>query len=219
MASSRGALALAAALLSASVGCAGRCAPAQPCPSPPLSLATAESSAELGGHARWYGVHDAAGSTLTQPAAAPFAPGGAEGTRRAARISGKLATSADAFAALVLELDQSAGAVFGSYPAGFGFWAQSSGGSRAKLHLSVSCVDGDSFGVNLRLAEGWTHFAVPFSALQPSTANRSTSLDSTRIRRIEWRAAGTAMSYDLGVDEVVALRCRPSARPPSCFYR
>jgi len=88
------------------VACRGPCTPSPACESPGVPLANAEAGEELGGRAHWYAQVDTAGSNLAQPISAPFMAGGANHTQRAARISGTLASSVDAFAVLGLKLDR-----------------------------------------------------------------------------------------------------------------
>jgi hypothetical protein len=183
-------------------------------------VANAESNEELGGRARWQATIDAVGSTLTEPPAAPFAPGGAHGTERTARVSGTLGASTHAFAALRLELEPGGGAAFGSQPVGFAFWAKSKVASfGTKFQLSVTCWSHDSFEMDIPLFDSWTQYSVPFTALKPALESDSSALDWTRIQRIEWRPTGSGVPYDLAVDEVIALGCRPHAVPPSCYAK
>jgi hypothetical protein len=183
---------------------------------PSVVVANAEGE-ELEKHARWYAKLDTAGSTLVQPATAPFAPGGAKGTQRAARITGTLASSAAAFAALELVLDPSAAAALGSPMIGVNFSGKQGPTSRGKLRVSATTTDGTAFGIDLPLYEGWTDYMIPFRALKPVTSNGPSTVDATRIERIEWRVTGAAVPYDVFVDEVGSSSCPPDTRSTGCF--
>lgn len=184
---------------------------------PSVAVANGESGEELEKHARWYAKLDTAGSTLVQPAEAPFAPGGAKGTQRAARITGTLTSSADAFAALELVLDPSAAAALGSPMIGVNFWGKQGSISRGKLRVSATTTDGTAFGIDVPLYGEWTEYMIPFNALKPATSNGPSTLDASRIQRIEWRVTGTAAPYDVFVDEVGSVGCTPDTRPTGCF--
>lgn len=213
--------AIGACLLAASVAaCKGPCSPPPPCRLPKTAIANAESSQELGRHARWYARRDSTGSMLAQPPAAPFAPGGANGTQRAARITGKLAPNEDAFAALVFALDPNAVAALGAPMVGVSFWAKrGSTSSSGKLRVSATTPEATAFGVDVLLYDEWAEYMVPFSALKPATANASPKLDANRIETIEWRVTGAAESYDVWVDEVGSFGCLHRTIPPSCSVK
>lgn len=202
-------------MLSVTAACRGPCTPSPPCQTPDTPLANAESVEEVGGRVRWYGAIDNAGSTLSEPPSAPFVPGGAEGTERAARISGTFASSAHAFAVLGLQLDPGAMATIGLGSVGFSFWTKSEV-ARGKMRVTATCSDGDSFALEVRELREWTEVGIPYKSLKPSPANHSSTLDATRIERVEWRLTGAAESYDLVVDEVSAFSCVPRVPPFSC---
>lgn len=202
-------------LLAATVACRDPCAPSPPCKAPSYPIASAEAGEELGGRAHWYAKSDTAGSSLAEPGWAPFVAGGANGTRRAAQISGKLAPRVDAFAVLVLQLDRAVDTILSRY-LGLSFWAKIESPSRAETRFTVTCWNGDSFAGDLRLYEGWTEYTVPFKALKPSSANRSSTLDPSQIRRIEWRLTAPLDRFALAVDELLAVNCFPRALPVSC---
>jgi hypothetical protein len=186
---------------------------------PSVAVANAESGEELEKHARWYAKLDTAGSTLVQPAAAPFSPGGAKSTQRAARITGTLTSSADAFAALVLVLAPNAAAALGSPMIGVSFWGKQGSTSGGKLRVSATTTDATAFGVDLPLYGEWAEYMIPFRALKPATSNGPPTLDATRIERIEWRVTGAAAPYDVFVDEVSSFGCIGDTRPSWCSVK
>jgi len=180
-------------------------------------VANAESGEEREKHTRWYAKLDTTGSTLVQPAVAPFAPGGAKGTQRTARIAGMLSSSAAAFATLQLVLDPDTAAALGPPMIGLRFWGKQGSSSRGKLQVSATTTDGTAFGVDVPLYGEWTEYTILFSALKPATSNGPSTLAATRIERIEWRVTGAAAPYDVFVDEVRSVGCTPDTRPTGCF--
>lgn len=215
-----------ALLLTANAACRGPCTPPPSCRTPRHPLANAEADEELGGHARWSAKVDRVGSKLAEPASAPFAVEGANGTQRAARVSGTFASSGDAFAVLELELDRDATAAlaspaFGSRPIGLSFWAKSASasGSLLKARFTVTCGDADSFALDLPVYEAWSEFQIPFTALKPLPTNRASTLDPTRIQRFEWRSTEPGQRFDLAVDELVAIACIQRDVPTYCHVK
>lgn len=219
--SNRSRAAIVACLLATLVAaCRGPCSPPPPCRLPKTAIANAESGQELGRFARWYAKRDSIGSTLVQPPAAPFSPGGANGTQRAARITGKLAPNEDAFAALVFALDPHAAAALGAPMIGVSFWAKrGSTSSSGRLRVTATTRDATAFRIDAPLYDEWAEYAVPFRALKPAVSSASSTLDPTRIETIEWRVSGAAESYDVLVDEITSFGCIPGAVPFSCLAK
>jgi hypothetical protein len=218
MISTGGGLVLAASLLIATAACRGPCTPSPPCQTPEAPIANAESVEAEAGGVRWYAAVDTAGSTLVEPPAAPFVLGGANGSERAARISGAYAPKAPGFAVLGLQLDRRVMDAIAPRAVGLSFWTKI-GGASGPLRVTAICSDGDSFGMEIRRVDAlkeWVNVSIPYKVLKPSPKNHSSTLDATRIERIEWRLLGSDERYELLIDDVTALYCLPRDVHPSC---
>ncbi|MFZ5890969.1 MAG: hypothetical protein ACOY0T_07955 [Myxococcota bacterium] len=179
---------------------------------------------ERGGY--WYTFVDKAGSTVTptagdQGGTFTMQEGGANGSRYAANVKGKIGTGETVYAAMAFNFVDPKGEYDASRYAGITFFAKHAQGSTAKLRVKVPDVQTDpagkrcsecfnDFGFDLDLSPDWTRYVLPFSKMRQMEgwgAPRPSHIDPSQIYGVQFQVNQKGADYDISVDDI-AFVCR-----------
>jgi endoglucanase len=145
----------------------------------------------------WFSFKDPWGSTVTPSGKFTMSKSDREGSKFAARISGKVANTGES---LYVGLGFSFTDPHTPYNAGFAkglrFWAKGPGRVRLKVPDANTTPEGDrckdcynDFGVDLYLQDKWVRYTVPFEAMtqQPGWGDRTPRISSSELFAVEWQ--------------------------------
>jgi endoglucanase len=171
----------------------------------------------------WYSAADPKGSTIS--GAGAFAPsdGGASGSKKAARATGKTATGEGAWGATFgfnFSPDNQAYDV--SKYAGISFWAKASDKSTKNVRFKVGdantrpegkvCTSGcwNHFGQDLTLSSDWQQYTVKFADLKQLDGwgdPRPATLAAQHVMSLDW-SVNPGQDFDIWVDDVKLIDCK-----------
>jgi endoglucanase len=171
----------------------------------------------------WYSAADPKGSTIS--GAGAFAPsdGGASGSKKAARATGKTATGEGAWGATFgfsFAPDNQAYDV--SKYAGVSFWAKASDKSTKNVRFKVGdantrpegkvCSSGcwNHFGQDLTLTSDWKQYTVKFADLKQLDGwgdPRPATVAAQHVMSLDWSVAA-GQDFDIWVDDVKLIDCK-----------
>ncbi len=171
----------------------------------------------------WYTFADKAGSSVTPAAGGTFAmsEGGANGSKHAAHMSGKVGGGTIVYAGMGFNFVDPKGPYNASAYKGISFWAKIGAGSTT--HVRVKIPDGNTdpdgkvctdcfndFGADLELTPSWTKYTIPFrstSQLAGWGAPHPGSIDASKLYGLQWQVNTPGASYDIWVDDVEFTGC------------
>lgn len=170
-----------------------------------------------------YSYLDKLGTEVDPPEGAfEMAEGGANGTKYAMRMKGKLAASGG---------DMYAGMGFGlMYPAAFfdagkysgvTFWAKKGAGSTGSVRFKVPDINTDpagkicgdcynDFGKDLELTEEWAQYTVMFeemAQLEGWGSPRPNYIDNKQLFGMQWQVTAPGADFEIWIDEVAFVGC------------
>lgn len=164
----------------------------------------------------WFVFADSLGSTIS-PKPFVMAEGGAEGSKYAARVTGKVAPTGDsAYVGMGFSISDPRGLYDASKYQGISFWAKGPGKVRFKTPDVNTDPAGDrcddcynDFGVDIYLSEKWTRYTVPFDKLQqqPGWGDRAPSVSKDKLFAVQWQFNTNDANYDIWVDQVAFVGC------------
>jgi endoglucanase len=168
------------------------------------------------------------GATLAGYRPSPIL-GGANGSRCAWNMRGKLSDGRLAFVGLGMNMLDRKRAYDASGFTGVSFFARRGPGSSAvvRVHLTDWNTDPDGhlcrqcyndFGANIVVTEAWTKYTLPFETLAqlPGWGDpRPPRLDAARLFGIQFRVMQRGEPFDIWIDDVAFIEAPPSAAPPS----
>jgi endoglucanase len=172
----------------------------------------------------WYTFVDKAGSTVTPPSQMTFlmSPGGAGGSRYAARMLGKMAGSgAPLFAGMGFSFTDPKGPYDASGYSGILFYGKAGPGSTVNVRLKVPDVNTDQaghvctecfndFGSDVTLTDQWQKYVVAFAGMKQMDgwgAPHPASIDKSKLYGVQWQVTQAGASYDIWVDGVQFTGC------------
>jgi endoglucanase len=171
----------------------------------------------------WYSAADPKGSTISGAGAFTPSDGGASGSKKAARATGKTATGDGAW-----------GATFGftfapdnqpydvSKYAGISFWAKASDKSTKNVRFKVGdantrpegkvCTNScwNHFGQDLTLSSEWRQYTVKFADLKQQDGwgdPRPATLAARNVMSLDWSITA-GQDFDIWVDDVKLIDCK-----------
>lgn len=174
-------------------------------------------SAELdqrGGY--WFTYKDSAGSTVAPEGNFEPASGGANGSKHAARISGKTGASGTVYVGMGFNLADPIGPYDLSKAKGICFSAKGKGPVRVKLPDVNTAQEGgvckqcyNDFGADLTLTEEWKEHCFEFGQLkqQGGWGEPHPALTVSKVYQLQWQVGTPGVDYDLWVDDV-RLMCQ-----------
>jgi endoglucanase len=163
----------------------------------------------------WYTYKDKEGSTVDPDGNFAAAEGGANGSSKAARMHGKMASANIVYAGMGLNLTDPMAPYDLSQVKGICFQAKGTGTIRFKLPDVNTAPEGkqcsqcyNDFGVELTLTEDWKEYCYEFAALkqQPYWGEQKPALTGSHVFAAQWQSAAPGQEYDLWVDDI-RLQC------------
>jgi hypothetical protein len=181
--------------------------------------------AAQGGRAGGWGIgSDDKGTTVTIPAKDNFAmqKGGAEKSKMAARMQGKVGSGEGAYGASMTATLNNWQAYDASKFDGISFWAKAGPKSTKTVRLRMADAQTipqggickacwNHFGKDVELTGDWKKYTVSFADLAQQDGwgdPRPPSLDSQRIWSVEWSVGGAGADFDIWVDNVRFVQCK-----------
>jgi endoglucanase len=172
----------------------------------------------------WFTFVDELGSTVEPKGDFKMTEGGREGSKYAARMTGKMAPAGDSlYAGMGFGLTNPKVPTDLSYAQGIRFWAKGPGKVRFKTPDINTEPSGDrctdcynDFGVDLFLQDDWVRYTVPFKDMQqqPGWGDRVPEVERTGIIAVQWQYNTPNTEYEIWVDDVEVVGC-DSANPPA----
>ncbi len=173
----------------------------------------------------WYTYGDKLGSTITPAAGGTFAmsPGGANGSKYAANMKGKIAGADQP--PLYLSVGMGIGLADGAtYDAskykGITFWAKKGPGTSGKVRLKIPDVNTDPlgkvcttacfnhFGADLTLTDAWTKYSFAWEDLHQLDGWGSPTppaITTQKLFGIQFQVNEPSAAYDVSVDDLEFL--------------
>jgi endoglucanase len=173
----------------------------------------------------WYSFVDKIGSTITPTAGSQggtftMSPGGANNTKFAANMKGKIGKADNPpdylFAGMGLNFQDPKAAYDAGKYKGVSFWAKKGPGASSKVRLKVPDVNTDpdgkvckecfnDFGTDLTLTETWTKYTIPFTEMRQLSGWGSPSpgaITPGKLFGLQWQVNQPGASYDVWVDDL-----------------
>ena len=174
--------------------------------------------AKIGGRdGYWFTSTDPAGSTVTPKGKFAMEPGGPPGSKLAAHIHGKMASSGESiYVVLGFSLTSPKSPYDASRASGIRFWAKGPGKIRFKAPDVNTDPAGDrcsdcynDFGVDIMLQPDWQRYTVPFERLaqQPGWGDRAPTVSKDKLFAIQWQYGTPGAEYDIWVDQIELVGC------------
>ena len=174
----------------------------------------------------WYTFVDKSGSTITptsgdQGGTFTMTPGGANGTKYAAHMTGKIGGSDTLYAGMGFNFLEPKAPYDATAYKGISFWAKKGPGSTSKVRLKVPDTNTDpegkvckecynDFGMDLNLTDQWTQYGVPYIAmtqLNDLGSPRMPGVDSSKIYGLQFQVNEPNAPFDIWVDEIQFTGC------------
>ncbi len=175
----------------------------------------------------WYTFVDSNGSTITPTAGSQggtfaMSPGGANGSKFAAHMSGQVGGGDTVYAGMAFNFVDPKGTYDATAYKGISFWAKIGPGSTPNVRLKVPDTNTDpegkvckecfnDFGVDLHLTEEWKQFVVPYMAMSQMKgwgSPRTKGVDSSQIYGVQWQVNDKGMPYDVWIDDIQFTGCQ-----------
>ena len=174
----------------------------------------------------WYTFVDNNGSTITPTAGSQggtfaMSPGGANGSKFAAHMTGQVGTADTVYAGMAFNFVDPKGTYDATAYKGISFWAKKGPGSTANVRLKVPDTNTDpegkvckecfnDFGMDLTLTDEWTQYVVPYigmTQLKGWGSPRMPGIDSSQIYGVQFQVNDKGAAYDVWVDDIEFTGC------------
>jgi len=169
-----------------------------------------------------YTYIDKAGSSI-EPTESSFRMerGGAQGSKYAIRIHGKLAPSGETYAGVGLDFRNPRRPYNASKYKGVAFAARVAPGSTTHVRFKMPDVNTDQdakvctecfndFGIGVELSEEWTRYEVPFAELKQESGwgnPRPPSVTAEKLMSLQWQVSAPGSSFDIWIDDITFTGC------------
>jgi hypothetical protein len=179
--------------------------------------------AVLGGRdGKWSGGKDDKGTTLFPEGEVKMAPGGANGSKFAARFWGKRATGDGAWGTNFGARFKDGGSFDASKHAGISFFAKTGKGSTQNFRFRISDVnthpDGaackqcwNHFGRELSISDQWTEFKVSFDEMTQEEYwgdPRPPKITPSKVYGFEFAPTTAGADFDISIDDIKFIDCK-----------
>jgi endoglucanase len=183
-------------------------------------------TAQKGRTGYWYTFVDKAGSTVEPKAGEAggtfsMAPGGANGSTQAARVTGTIGNGNIVFAGMGFNFNDPKSPYDASKYKGVSFYAKKSPASTGKVRLKFPDVNTDpdgkactecfnDFGIDLELTNEWQKYVIPFSGMRQMQgwgAPRPGSIEPSKVYGIQWQVNSPGVTYEIFIDDIQFTGC------------
>lgn len=174
----------------------------------------------------WYTFVDKNGSNITptsgeQGGTFAMAPGGVNGSKFAAHMTGQIGTGDTVYAGMAMNFVDPKGTYDATAYKGISFWAKKGPGSTGAVRLKVPDTNTDpdgkvcqecfnDFGMDLQLTEQWTQYIVPYVAMSQMKGwgnPRTKGVDTSQVYGIQFQVNEKGSPFDIWVDEIQFTGC------------
>jgi hypothetical protein len=165
----------------------------------------------------WFTYADDAGSTIA-PKKFEMAAGGANGSKYAAHMTGKMGTKGDSvWAGMGFNFGDPKKPYNATAYKGVSFQAKLGAGSLDKVHVTLADVNTDPdgnvckdkcynhFGADVTLTDKWAKYTLLFSAMTQQTGwgdPHPPSIDASKVYGMQWAESVKGASFDVWIDDV-----------------
>jgi endoglucanase len=165
----------------------------------------------------WFAFVDTEGSTISPKDNFVPEPRGANGSKLAARMRGKIAPSGKSlYAGMGFAFRNPKGKYDASKYKGISFWAKGPGKIRFKTPDVNTAPEGDKcsdcyndFGVELMLSAEWTRYTIPFDRLAQQTGwgDQMPEVAKNALFAVQWQFSTPGAEYDISIDDIKLVGC------------
>jgi endoglucanase len=165
----------------------------------------------------WFTFKDEVGSTVEPSGDFKMSEGGAEGSKYAAHMKGKMAAAGTSiYVGMGFQFTNPKGLYDAGKAQGVRFWAKGPGRIRFKTPDVNTEPSGDrcsscynDFGVDLQLSDKWERYTVPFSAMrqQDGWGDRAPSVSKDKLFAAQWQFGTPGADYDIWIDNIALVGC------------
>jgi endoglucanase len=165
----------------------------------------------------WFTFKDEVGSTIEPSGDFKMSEGGAEGSKYAAHMKGKMAAAGNSiYVGMGFQFANPKGLYDVGKAQGIRFWAKGPGRVRFKTPDVNTEPSGDrctscynDFGVDLQLSDKWERYTVPFSAMrqQDGWGDRAPSVSKDKLFAAQWQFGTPGADYDIWIDNIALVGC------------
>ena len=174
----------------------------------------------------WYTFVDDAGSSVVPEAGKnggtfQMTPGGANGSKFAAHMTGAIGGGGTIFAGMGLNFVDPKGQYDAGKFKGVTFWAKKGPGSTGNVRLKVPDISTDpdgklckecfnDFGLDLQLTDDWTQYTIPFTSMKMMKgwgSPRADGIDPKTIYGMQWQVNEANAKFDIWIDEIAFTGC------------
>jgi len=168
----------------------------------------------------WYSYSDSFGTTVTPEDEFVPSPGGANGSAKAAHISGKTGDRKNVWAGMAFALSNPRGPYDASKYKGISFWAKRGGKSTDLLYFRLPDVnttpDGgvckdcfNDFAANVKLTNVWKKYTFPFDGLkqEPGWGEPRSHITPSKIYELQWQIKTRNVDFDVWIDDIKLVGC------------
>jgi endoglucanase len=166
----------------------------------------------------WFTYADDSGSTI-EPMKFAMAAGGANGSKYAARMTGKMGTKGDSvWAGMGFNFSDPKKPYNATAYKGVSFMAKIGAGSTEKVRITVADMNTDPegkvcrekgcynhFGSDLSLTDKWAKYTILFSAMTQQSGwgdPHPPSIDASKIFAMQWAESTAGASFDVWIDDI-----------------
>jgi len=168
----------------------------------------------------WYTYSDKLGTTIAPTGNFAMSEGGAEKSKFAARMNGKVGSGDVLYAGMGLSLTDPKGPYDASCCKGVSFWAKKAGAGTGNVRFKIGDVNTspeggvckqcyNDFGADLALTAEWKKYEIPFADMKQESGwgDQQSAIDAGRIYQLQWQVKEAGAEYDVWVDDVQFMGC------------
>jgi len=168
----------------------------------------------------WYTYADNLGTTVSPSGNFTMSEGGAERSKFAARMNGKVGTGDVLYAGMGLSLTHPKGAYDASCCKGISFWAKKAGAGTGNVRFKVGDVNTapeggvckqcyNDFGADLVLTPEWKKYEFAFADMkqEPGWGEPQSAIAKDRLYQVQWQVKDAGAEFDIWVDDVQFFGC------------
>ena len=168
----------------------------------------------------WYTYADNLGTQNSPTGNFTMSEGGAQGSKHAARMNGKVGQGDVLYAGMGFSLTDPKAAYDVSCCKGVSFWAKKAGTGtgnvRFKMGDANTTPEGGSckqcfndFGADLALTDEWKKYEYSFSDMkqEPGWGDQHPAIDAARVYQLQWQVKEAGADFDIWVDQVELVGC------------
>ncbi len=168
----------------------------------------------------WYTYKDTAGTTINPTGNFAMSEGGAENSKYAAHMNGKLGKGDVLYAGMGFSFAEPKAPYDVSCCKGVSFWAKKVGAGTGNVRFKMgdanttpeggkckSCYN--DFGSDLTLTDQWKKYEISFDSMKQEAGwgEPQPALDKATVFQLQWQVKDAGADYDIWVDKVELSGC------------